>query len=151
MDFTRGAVVFAFGVMMTPLVFTLGPVVERKLFPVITETLIFSNTPEHGGVTLHYGFRKVRQCAFLGVVWYDGDTRLRIDPARSSANSILRPDLPVGYQTVGPVHISGLSSIETLRGYSLNRCHPLWTTVTRFLGAKGPLPRVFVSEIGVVE
>lgn len=151
MEFTRGAVVFALGVMMTPLIFIIGPAVERKLMPVVTETLVLSSEAEGDGLTLHFGFRKVRSCTFAGVVWYEGDRRLRIDAARSSDNSILRPDLPVGVQSVGPIHISGLSSIERLRGYSLHRCHPLWTTVTRVLGPKGLLHRVQVSEIGVVE
>jgi hypothetical protein len=128
--FSRAAVLLAFCMALTPAIFTVGPFLESKYFPVTREIEILNEEPLTGGTSFYVRFQKVRQCEFAGLAWYDGNLRLPVD-FEPNADQAPRTR-PPGNQYAGPWFISGLDSTSGSRAFVYHRCHPLWTTITRF-------------------
>lgn len=128
--FSRAAVLLAVCMALTPAVFTVGPYLESKYFPVTRNTEILNEATMETGTSFYVRFRKVRQCAFAGLAWYAGDQRLPLnfEPSADQAPSTR----PAGSQFAGPWFVLGLGGVEGSRAYAYHRCHPLWTTITQF-------------------
>ena len=117
---------------LTPAVFSVGPLVETRLFPVFTGTRVIAERRDDAGVEFHLEFRKRRQCEFIGLAWYAGPTRL---PVQFEPEEPLPPRAltrPIGEHRAGPWRLPGLASLRGTRAVALHRCHPLWITITDF-------------------
>lgn len=126
----RAAVLLAFSLALTPAVFTLGPYLESKFFPVTEDTQILNERQVSSGTSFYVRFTKARRCTFTGLAWYVGDQRLPVD-FEPGADTMPR-SRPRGDQHTGPWFVAGLYGTEKSRAYVYHRCHPLWTTITRF-------------------
>lgn len=127
---TRASILLAFCMALTPAIFTVGPFVESRYFPVVRDTRILNEEAVPAGVSFFVRFRKVRRCAFLGLAWYVDDVRLPV-------NFELMPEempqtRPPGGQFAGPWLIPTQHTTVGTRAYAYHRCHPLWVTITKF-------------------
>lgn len=119
--------------------FVLGPAVETRWFPVLNKMTILDVRPLTGSTSAVYTeFSKRRSCEYMGIAWYRGNEDKNFervsmvsmrDPGDTSS-----PSRPVGSQRAGPWRIA--MPAEEVRENSFvqvfHRCHPLWTTMTRF-------------------
>ncbi len=117
---------------LTPAVFGSGPWVESHFFPVVRDTRITQPYDNDDGISFFVAFRKVRQCEFLGLVWYEHGTRLVVD-FEPHADQAPR-SRPVGEQFTGPWLVRGLQNLKKSQAFAYHRCHPLWVTISRFYG-----------------
>ena len=117
---------------LTPAIFALGPWTERTLFPVVRDTTISDETPGAGGVSFNVRFRKVRDCTFIGLVWYDGPQRMNVEFEPETTSPPAPRTRPSGQQVAGPWRMPGLDALKGTRAYVMHRCHPLWMTITAF-------------------
>jgi len=129
---TRAALVLGMSMALTPAVFTVGPLLESRFFPVVSRADIFDQASEADGVIFHVRFRKMRQCEFLGLAWYEGPVRRLVEFQPSVTEVVPVRTRPKGFQQAGPWRIGGLRSLRGTRAYALHRCHPLWITITDF-------------------
>lgn len=132
------AIVIFFAFLFT--VFTLGPSVEARLFPVVSKLTIVSLTADtDGNAVITAEFTKHRDCQYLGITWFHG----KPDGYFSRATVILRPGSgtddsgttrPPGTQRSGPWVIGiPVDEIETNSFAMLShQCHPFWVTTTDF-------------------
>ncbi|WP_299674526.1 hypothetical protein [uncultured Roseobacter sp.] len=127
---TRASVLLAFCMALTPAIFTVGPYLESRYFPVVRETQILHEEEHASGVSFYVRFRKVRQCAFRGLAWYAGEVRVPVDFEPDAAT--MPRSRPKGGHYAGPWFVSGLNQTAGTRAYAHHRCHPLWVTITRF-------------------
>ncbi len=127
---TRASVLLALGMALTPALFTVGPALESRYLPVVRGTQVLNEERHAEGVSFYVRFRKVRQCAFEGLVWYAGDVRLPVDFEPSATH--MPRSRPKGGQAAGPWFVPGLDTTRGSRAYAYHRCHPLWVTITRF-------------------
>lgn len=102
--------------------------IEGRILPVTTQLQIVSQAVIEDGVTIYVSFEKLRQCDFLGLVWYEGSRRLTVDFAPDAAQT--HPTRPVGLQVAGPWLIKGVSDLEGTEAFTFHRCNDWWTTVT---------------------
>ncbi|MCV3271140.1 hypothetical protein [Roseobacter sinensis] len=127
---TRASALLAICMALTPGVFSLGPYLESRYFPVVRDTRIMNEETVPGGVSFFVQFRKVRQCKFEGLAWYVGDVRVPVD-FEPTAETMPR-SRPMGGQYAGPWYVPGLPGTRGTHAYAYHRCHPLWETITRF-------------------
>lgn len=129
---TRGLVSLGIAMALTPGVFTLGPVVEKRYFPVVNRVEVSDVVPMDDRVAFHVRFLKRRQCEFISLAWYSGDMRMPIDfgPYASAGGS--NGTRPSGWQHAGPWALLGVESLRGTRAFVLHRCHPLWITISEF-------------------
>ncbi|KIT17285.1 hypothetical protein [Jannaschia aquimarina] len=129
---TRASVTVAFSMALTPAVFALGPKVERAFFPVVEGAELLA--PERLGPDYRFRlrFRKLRQCEFLGLSWFDGERRLTLEPERVDRSLPDGRTLPTGDRQVGPFRVRERDGLTGTRAFTLHRCHPLWVTITDF-------------------
>lgn len=127
---SRAAVLLAFSMAMTPTVFTIGPYIESRFFPVTEDTQILNEQTVPTGTSFYVVFNKARRCDFAGIAWYVGDQRLPVDFEPSA--ELMPRSRPPGDQHAGPWFVNGLHGTANSRAYVYHRCHPLWTTITRF-------------------
>ncbi len=115
---------------LTPAMFGIGPWLESRLFPVVRETRISDTYDSDDGISFFVAFRKVRQCEFLGLVWYEHGMRLVVDfePYSDQAPR----SRPTGEQFTGPWLVRGLQRLKNSSAYAYHRCHPLWVTISNF-------------------
>ncbi|MGB3244645.1 MAG: hypothetical protein WBB25_08930 [Sulfitobacter sp.] len=128
---TRAAAFTAICMALTPALFSVGPYLEARFFPVVRGTTILNEELGAGGVSFFVRFRKVRQCTFLGLAWYVGEVRVPVIFAPTARNS--PRSRPLGGQHTGPWLVSAEQS--TVRGntaFAYHRCHPLWVTISEF-------------------
>jgi len=120
-----------------PVFFTIGPIIEQRLNPVISKAEILDVKPMDGGSLIWVHFEKYRECEFSGVSWHilkeSGDLervafKLRPDKDESSSTR------PKGRQSAGPwwIDIPPEDVREKSVVYLYYRCHPLWQTVAKF-------------------
>ena len=137
---TKGALMLAAGMALTPAAFTAGPLLETRFFPVVRDADITSERPVEPDVIFTIRFGKVRQCEFIGLAWYQDDVRLRVD---------FHPDVdvqppaqtrPTGQQHAGPWRLRGVERLDGTRAFTLHRCHPLWLTISHFYGQRSHDP-----------
>jgi hypothetical protein len=121
------------------LVWTAGPTIESRLFPVVSKLRIVTIAGDaDGNAIITAEFSKLRNCEYVGLSWFRGLPEgefervpvilLRKDGDTSS------PNRPVGTQRAGP-WIIGMPPGE-VRGNSFaklyHRCHGAWLTTTDF-------------------
>jgi hypothetical protein len=120
-------------------VFTLGPTIETRFFPVVSTLEIRTiQETEDGFTEVHAAFRKLRDCEYIGTAWFvwvaPGDFRRVSLILLRETGDVSSPNRPVGYQEAGPWIIG--ASPEDVRAHSFallsHRCHAFWTTTTEF-------------------
>ena len=116
---------------LVPSFFTLGPVVETRFFPVTTRAQVADPYTDGDGVLFHVRFEKLRSCEFIGLAWYEGDFRLRLDFEPDTGGPVSRP---TGPHVIGPWRVAQLRDLHQTHAWAMHRCHPLWVTFTRFFG-----------------
>lgn len=118
--------------------FTVGPAIETRLFPVVSTLRILSITADQDGqAVVDAEFTKLRDCEFVGISWYrnlaEGFERVPVILHRREGDTS-SPNRPVGTQRAGP-WVIGMPAAE-LRENSFavltHTCHPLWPTRTAF-------------------
>ena len=122
--------VIGLSLAMTPAVFALGPMLESRFFPVVRDARVVNVHETPGGVQLFASFRKVRQCEFIALVWYDGPVRFSVE-FEPDAQDAPRTR-PTGDQFAGPWLVRGLGAITGSHAFTYHRCHPLWVTISTF-------------------
>jgi hypothetical protein len=130
---SRGFVALASCMALTPAVFSVGPYLESRYFPVTRDVEVVQEHISDAGTSFYVRFDKVRRCDFDGLAWYDGNRRLWVDfePGAKRAPRTRPP----GDQYAGPWFVEGLQGTTGSRAFVYHRCHPLWTTITRFFAA----------------
>jgi len=122
------------------IVFTAGPTIETRFFPVTSKLLIermVSDGPDKTNV--YAAFEKLRDCEYLGIAWYRGSLdqrgfeRVPLILLRQEGDNS-SPNRPVGFQRSGPWVVSiPLEEIKTNSFVRLShKCHPFWVTTTEF-------------------
>lgn len=129
---------------LTPAVFAVGPWVESRVFPVVTDVEVLEPVRLGQGVSFYTRFEKRRQCEFIGLVWYDGPHRHAVEFEPEAHLS--PPTRPIGAQATGPWRVSGITRIDGTRAVVFHRCHPLWLTVTEFFDGGTIRQRAIASE-----
>lgn len=115
-----------------PFLFPVLALYEGRIMPVVRNVEIVSEYPDEIGMFLQVRFDKVRSCDFIGISWYDEfNQRVVINFAPEEANMPESRPVMDG-QVTGPWHLIGLTSIEGSVAVVSHRCHPFWTTFTRF-------------------
>ena len=123
-------VLLGISLAMLPTLFTIGPRIEAAWFPVVRDVELINEEETRAGTSFYVSFRKVRQCEFLSLVWYEGPVRLTVDFEPSSEDA--PRTRPVGDQYAGPWLARNLHGLKGSRAFVYHRCHPLWTTITPF-------------------
>lgn len=129
---TRALLTIGVCMAFTPAVFSVGPIVETRLFPVYTKTRVLEEVADQLGVEFFLEFTKRRQCEFLGLAWYSGPTRYPVRFEPGSSGSLATLTRPIGKHRAGPWQVLGLQTLRNTRASALHRCHPLWITTTEF-------------------
>lgn len=127
---SRTGLTVALSLALTPAVFSVGPEIEARFFPVVTMANIESVEKVADGVAFYVSFDKLRQCEFLGVTWYLGAERVGIE--FEPGHNLYPKSRPVGDQYAGPWLVRNVTSLEGTRAATVHSCHPLWETVTPF-------------------
>lgn len=113
-----------------PLLWALGPVVENRYFPVVTNVTVYGEVGASEGLLFEVAFRKARPCEFLGVSWYLGSKRVGVE-FEPNSEKFFR-SRPTGEQTAGPWLAKGITTLRGTHAIAHHRCHPLWVTETLF-------------------
>lgn len=120
-----------FVMVLVLVVFTVGPMVETKYFPVYSKFTITNAVPTPEGLRVIASFTKFRNCNPQGYAWYLGDFGMGMRQLTTIQHIPYIPvNKPLGTQTTRPFEIKDLR-IEDLPNVSAeiyNRCHPLWIT-----------------------
>ena len=127
---SKSGLTVALSLALTPAIFSVGPEIEARFFPVVENVQVESVTRVEEGVTFYVSFRKARQCEFLGVTWYLGAERVGIE--FEPGHNLYPKSRPVGDQYAGPWLVRNVTSLEGTRASTVHSCHPLWETVTPF-------------------
>lgn len=127
---TRAWLMVFVTMMLTPMLFAIGPKLETHFFPVVNETRIENLTKTERGVEFYVRFDKTRQCEFLGIAWYQGP--LRIGVAIEPDSNLFPKTRPEGDQFAGPWLVSNVDSLEGTKAFVYHNCHPLWITISPF-------------------
>lgn len=115
-------------------VFTVGPMLETRYFPVYSKFTLDHIAPQPNGRTIIYStFTKYRDCVPIGFAWYVGDginvRQLQVIVLRAD-HEAPTPVRPVGTQRMSPFEVDAspeeIASLAFAEVYT--RCHPLWTT-----------------------
>lgn len=120
-------------------IYTVGPPLETKFWPVVDKLKILSMKAVDGNRTeIHAAFKKLRQCDYIGISWYAGDRpndfeRVPVILMRVTGDDS-DPNRPVGYQRSGPWIISLTPEEVEKNSFArlAHRCHAFWTTITEF-------------------
>jgi len=120
-------------------VYTVGPALERRYFPVVSKlTILDMKANEDGNAVIMAEFTKTRACEWVGLAWFKGKPEggfervsVILHRQREDTSS---PNRPLGTQKAGP-WIIGIPA-EEIAGNSFAklryRCHGLWTTEADF-------------------
>lgn len=120
------------------IVFTVGPQLETRFWPVVSKLKILSIEEVAGQSQLTARFTKFRNCEYIGLSWFRGRLdgnfeRVRVTILRQPGDDG-SPNRPPGTQTSGPWLVA--IPPADLRGNSFarlsHRCHFLWLTTTDF-------------------
>lgn len=121
------------------IIWTVGPTLETRLFPVVGKLAILRiEALPDGRLAVYAAFRKLRACDYIGIAWYRGVQagsfeRVPIALLRERGD-VSSPNRPVGFQTSGPWQVA--IPPDQIRNNSFvelfHRCHPFWVTRTEF-------------------
>lgn len=129
---------FVIFIALTVTVYTVGPWLETKYFPVVGKLEVHQiHRLDETTTRLFVSFRKLRNCQYLGISWFRGNPehfeRVPVVLMRAPGD-ISSPNRPIGHQAAGPWDV--LMNEEDLRRNSFaelyHRCHFLWNTTTNF-------------------
>ena len=131
---SRSALTLGICMALTPAVFSAGPVLESRFFPVFRDMGVTVLRVDEVGVVFDMAFEKVRFCEFIDLVWFHGRVQLELE-YRPDAEVPVRPQtrLP-GVHRLGPWRVRGVETLADAQAYAIHRCHPLWSTVTHVYG-----------------
>lgn len=123
-----------FGLLIWPMIVTIGPKLEGKLRPVVVSTELTQVRPIDDTHSMIYGTsRKVRNCAFLRMEWYFGDPNGEhvLVPLEIMEPATIRGD---GEFRFGPWRLNLDKDFIMKETFALvyHKCHPFWTTITPF-------------------
>jgi hypothetical protein len=112
-------------------VWTVGPMLETRLFPVYSKFKIVNIEPNPKGLMVTVQFTKYRNCDPQGYAWYVGDFGKGFEQLNIKARSTTTVR-PLGTQITQPFLIEGLEvkDLPMLSAEITNRCHPLWPTLS---------------------
>lgn len=119
------------------IVWTVGPWLERRFYPVVSKlTLSEVVSRPDGSTQFMASFTKIRTCEYLGIGWYLEDPirqRVPITLMRSAQDDNT-PNRPIGFTRTGPwiVPLSPNQVENTSRAVLFHRCHPFWVSTTDF-------------------
>lgn len=120
-----------FFIISTPFLWSVGSKYEGQIFPVVSPVKIIDAKTTEYGTYVNVEFKKIRQCQFVGISWYDKFNIRRGVEFEPDAN--LSPiTRPTGDQVAGPWLISKLEDTKGSRAIVTHRCHPFWLTYTAF-------------------
>lgn len=121
-------------------VFTIGPTVEKRLFPVISKLTIVSLTADpNGNAVIVADFTKYRACQYLGITWFRGKPdgyfeRVTVTLRPASEQDDSGTTRPPGTQRSGPwvigIPVGEIESNSFAKLYYA--CHRLWVTEADF-------------------
>lgn len=109
---------------------TVGPVVEGKFVPVVTDINVTYAKAEKNHIKIIFEGTKIRACEFIEVAAISGPRgnltkgKIEFDDYEATGSR----SRPPGRQTFGPWKIYPSGNELILVAY--HRCHPLWQTVT---------------------
>ena len=109
--------------------FTVGPILETKYFPVYSKFRIVRAEPVEGGVRIVARFTKYRNCDPQGYGWYVGELGLlRQVMTRPTPGATVHR--PLGPQITSPIVVKELTMADLpyLSAEMYHHCHPLWLT-----------------------
>ncbi|KQT52239.1 MULTISPECIES: hypothetical protein [unclassified Aureimonas] len=119
--------------------FLVGPALETRFFPVLGKmrfTEVLAQTKDASIVRTE--FEKLRSCEYMGIAWYYGAEagvfeRVSMVPIRDP-NDTSSPSRPVGIARAGPWRITIPAADVRTKSFveAFHRCHPFWTTVSKF-------------------
>lgn len=117
-------------------IWTVGPFVETKFFPVVNKLMISDVKlgPVDGTTQFTASFLKVRNCEYLGIGWYtDDDERVPVVLQRTVHDDDT-PNRPPGFTRTGPwiVYLTHDQLMKHSHALLYHRCHPFWVTTTEF-------------------
>lgn len=118
------------GLALLPGLFTVGPVIETRFFPVVDNVQIEDLKRHDEGVSFYVRFDKLRPCEFLGVSWYEGAMRRGV--AFEPDSALYPRTRPVGDQYAGPWLVTSVRTLDGTHAVAHHRCHPLWVTASPF-------------------
>lgn len=112
-------------------IWTLGPIVETKYWPVYSKFRVLSVKQTNEGLEFMVRFTKYRNCDPQGYAWFVGDfnTGAHQIPARG-IGPVGTVHRPLGTQNAGPFLLRNLTyeDIPNLYAEIYHHCHPLWIT-----------------------
>lgn len=124
-----------FGMVVSPVVFTLGPIIEGRLLPVVKDTQIVTVSPEGLFKSRIWGSsHKIRErCQFKRLEWlYAPEQGTPVTaPVSFLAGTKSRGE---GIFDFGPwvVDIADDKIKDESLVYAYHQCHPFWLTETQF-------------------
>jgi hypothetical protein len=126
-------------VTVTFTVFTVGPWLESRVFPVVGKLVILRAEPTPSGGTLIYAaFSKKRDCEYVGISWHrrlpDGSIERLPITLHRAAGDVSSPNRPVGSTVAGPWELPVPFDELKADTFALlqHRCHSFWITTTEF-------------------
>ena len=119
---------------LTPAVFSAGPLLESRFFPVLRNMEVLTERVDEIGVVFDLAFEKVRFCDFVDLVWFRGPVQLELDYRPDLEGPVRPQNRLVGEHITGPWRVRGVSSLAEAQVFAIHRCHPLWNTVTHVYG-----------------
>lgn len=132
--------VFISGLFLMAVIPPLSPILadfEGRLMPVTKDLAVEDFRHDAAGVYFKATFDKVRECEYLGLVWYrvlsDGRKERVVIRFPRAANDDSDRTRAEGVQRTGEWFLAMTpQEFETSYAEVRHRCHPLWSTVTVF-------------------
>lgn len=104
---------------------------EGTILPVVEDVKVEPVRYGNNSIEVLVSFNKVRQCEFIGISWYDQSGK-RLVVVFDSRERDLPRTRPKGYQNSGVWKIIGTNKLDGTHAVVSHKCHPLWTTFTKF-------------------
>lgn len=127
-----------FGMILGPVVLTIGPIIEGRLFPVVDQATVKVSAPDGVyAIRITGSSRKIRECEFKGIEWsfappygpaVDAPVEF-LEGTKSRAN---------GWFDFGEWIVQlNERQLQHSISYAYHSCHPLWKTRTLFYKGEG--------------
>lgn len=129
LDVLQQAVSISIAALIMYGVFSAGPLLQAHFLPVVSKAFIVQETQNKLGVVIYVEFTKNYECEFLGINWYSGSKRLKVDFLEDEGGEAL--SRPPGDQVAGPWQIYNLQTTQGTWATAVHRC-ALWEVQTAF-------------------
>lgn len=123
-------------------VWTVGPLLETKLWPVLDKiTITKAEVVSPYQTRIWVRFRKKRQCVIIGVYWYKGSRdglfesiRFAVEKPLPAAKGRAFYTRPVGWQNAGPWLMDTPLADLLDRSFAdaQHECHKAWPTISHY-------------------